>query len=363
MSILSDWFGWDRQVDHRNELPDIFPIPITQLDFVETDIISIYSKILTDVLERTEGLSDDLAELMWDNCLKSSSSHGLISLLAKAMAHKRDLFLVYEKAVNVVREATNEEQQKIRDDYAKAADSETGVYVSFVNFRRTDMVRFYILMSYCIVGSLYKSMNLSKAVQLKISDLRKSVSLVDAEDVKVQAQRLATALSRGKDIVIDEKDSIETAVPDLTATKEGATFVNQKLCFYLGLPAAYLTGEQTAGIGTTGENDMRAVERGLKGYFFSIIKPVIDALFDRTVSYKSQDFRMIESASDILKTFALIDDSIVSKENKTLLANRLLGLPDDAKGDEPKPEPVPPPVTTAPTFNPAKPGAAPVANA
>ena len=70
--------------------------------FVETDIIAIYSKILTDVLERTEGVPDDVEELMWDNCMQSNSCYGLITMLSKAMADKTELFLVYEKAVNVI---------------------------------------------------------------------------------------------------------------------------------------------------------------------------------------------------------------------------------------------------------------------
>ena len=176
-------------------------------------------------------------------------------------------------------------------------------------------------------------MNLSKAVQIKVNDLRASVSLVDSSDARTQARKIATSLSRGRDVMIDAKDIIETAIPDLSATKEAVAFVTQKMSFYLGLPDSYMVGEQTGGIGSTGENDMRAVERGMKSYFYSIVKPVLEALFDIDVTYKSQDFRMIESASDLLKTFALIDDTIVSAENKTKLANRLLGLPDDSVGE------------------------------
>lgn len=332
MSSLSEIFGWNK-TSETSELPDIFPVPITQGDFVGTDITAIYAKILTDVLERTDGLSDDQVALMWDSCVMSSSSEGLVTMLSKAMAEKGEIFLVFEKAVKVIRPATPNEQTQIRADYQKQGESSVGVFISFKTFKRSDMVKFYLGLEYCTVGSLYKSMNLAKAVQIKISELRASVSLADADSAKSQAKKIAESLSGGKDVMLDAKDLIETNVPDLTAVKESIAFIVQKLSFYLGMPDSYLTGIQTSGMGTTGENDMRAVERGLKGYYFSIVKPALEALLGVNVTYKSQDFRQIENASDILKTFTLVDDVLISQENKRRIINRLLGLKEDEQGD------------------------------
>lgn len=329
---LANWFGWKVSSETR-ELPEIYPMPIVLGDFVKTDVVTMFTKILTDVLERTQGLSDDQLSLMWDNCVQSSSPDGLITLLAKAMADKAELFLVYDQGINVIRQATPTETAAIRADYAKQAESRVGVFVSFKSYTRSDMIKFYSGLEYCTVSSLHKSMNLSKAVQLKFSDLRSSVSLVDASKAEAQALEIAIALGSGRDVMIDAKDSIETAVPDLTATQASIEFVVNKLSFYLGLPAAYITGEQTTGMGTTGENDTKAIERGLKNYFYSVLKPALDALFGSSVTYKSQDFRMIQGSMDVLRTFALIDDEYLSKENKINIVNSLLGLPDDATGD------------------------------
>lgn len=347
---IATWFGWN-VTPASDELPELFPVPITRNDFVQTDIVSIYSKILTDVLERTHGLSDDQVALMWDNCLKSSSSDGLVTMLAKAMADKRDLFLVYEKAVNVVRTATSAEESLIRADYQKQAKSTVGIYISFKNFTRSDMVKFYLGIDYCTVGGLYKSANLAKAIQFKVKDLRASVSSIDSADVKAQAKRIATALGQGKDAMIDSGDEIVTSSPDLEPVKASINFTVQKLCFYLGMPDAYLSGEQTSGMGTTGENDMRATERGLKAYFFMIVKPALEALFGIKVTYKSQDTRQILGSMEVLKTLTLVDDALVSQANKVSIINKLLELPEDAKGD-PAPKPAPalpsPPAAKAP---------------
>lgn len=338
---LAELFSWStgQGSQSSDSLPDIFPLGLAQEKFIETDIVAIYSKILTDVLERTHGLTDDQTLLLWDNCVKSSSQDGLISLLSKAMADKKELFLIYDKAVKVIRIANNDEAKQIREDYENRADSKLGIFISFKNFHRSDMIKFYLGFEYCTVASLYKSMNLSKAVQLKINDLRGSVSMTDSSVAKAQAQTIATALKNGKDVLLDAKDVIETVMPELSAVEEANKYLVQKLSFYLGLPDSYIVGEQTSGMGTTGENDMRAVERGLKSYFFSIFKPVLESLFGGNVSYKSQDFRNLTGTLEALKTFSLVDDSLVSSENKLKIINQLLDFPEDTKGDEPEDEP------------------------
>lgn len=323
---IAELFGWNRAASSSEELPDIFPMAIGQGEFVRTDIVAVYAKILTDVLERTHGLNPDQVALMWDSCVKSNSSDGLISRISKAMAEKQDLFLVFEKAVGVVRPATQQEMVMIQRDYEKQGQSAAGVFISFKNFSRSDMVKFYLGLQYLTVGSLHKSMNLSKAVQIKISDLRASVSLVESDGAKSQAHAIAKSLSEGKDVLLDAKDTIETSIPNLAAVKESISFLNQKLSFYLGLPDSYLNGEQTGGIGSSGENDMRAVERGLKSYYFAVLKPAVEALFGIKTSYKSQDFRQIAGSMEVLKTFSLVDDSLLSADQKKLIIARMLDL-------------------------------------
>lgn len=333
MSFLESVFSWT-QSSTSTELPEIFPLSISERDFILTDVVSIYSKILTDVLERTHGLSEEQIPLMWDNCVKSSKADGLITLLAKAMTNKAELYLVFDRPVNVIREATSEEQAKIQDDYKKSAKSSTGVYITFYNYRRSDMVKLYSALEYCTISALNKTMNVSAAVQLKFSDLRGSVSLTDSSKAETQAQGIANALLNQRPIMIDAKDSVETASPDLTATEASISLVAQKLSFYLGMPASYLTGVQTGGIGSTGEADTKAVERGLKNYFYSIMKPALEAIFGGSVSYKSQDTTNMTSGLEILKTFALTDEEFLSRENKTKIVNKVFDLPEDSEGDQ-----------------------------
>jgi len=341
MGTLSEFFGFagNDATTPQDELPNIYPIGILESLFIETDLINLYSKILTDVLERTEGYPEGIIPVLWDNCLQSESSEGLVTLLSKAMSSKADLFLVYKADLGVLRKADNEEVQKIREDYKKLGKSNIGVYLSFKNYNRSDMIKFYSALEYSTVGALYKSMNLSKAIQIKVNQLRAGVSLGDSAEAKAQGLKIAQGLAKGKDVLLDSEDTIETSKPDLTATKEAMLLTDAKRCFYSGMPLSYVNGEQTTGIGSTGEADTRATERGLKNYYFSIIRPVMEALFEAKTTFKTEDFRLLTPGLEALKTFELVGDEFMSPENKLLIINRLFGV-DSELGEAPEPAPV-----------------------
>lgn len=344
MSLLNlIGFGGAQNPTPVGELPDIFPFPYREADFVKIDVENIYARILTDVLERTQGIPAGKEALLWDNCVANESSDGLVTLVSKAMTAKADLFLVYEKALDLIRKATASEEAQIKAEYQAKGESKIGVYLTFKNYHRTDMIKLYSVLEYCTVAALHKSMNLSKAVQFKASELRSSVASSDASVVIKQAQAVAEGLKGGKDILIDAKDLIETAKPDLTAAQASMDFIAQKRSFYLGLPASYITGLAPKGLGDSGEGDAKAVERGLKGYFFSIVKPTLEAIFGGTLTFKSDDFTGITTSLQALKDFEITSDELMSQDNKRILINKLFGLPADAKGDKAKPVETPPP--------------------
>ena len=326
-------------------LEDIYPFPLLLEAFVKNDVQALYKRILTDVLERTTGIKDDQKKLLWDNCMKSESNDGLVSLLSKAMAEKNELFLIYEKIADdgVIRKATADEQSQIKADYAKKAGSDVGIYVSFKNFTLNDMIKLYSAIEYATINGLYVTANVSRAVQLKVSDLRGSVANTDATIAINQAKNMVKALKQGKGLLMDAKDIIETAKPDLSATTTAIDFINQKRSFYLGLPASYLEGVASKGLGDSGKGDNKKVESGLRNYYFSIIKPVTEDLFEVKTTFKSDDFESITTANETLKTFELTSNELLSMENKNVIINKLYGLPEDEVGDPPE-EPVLPEV-------------------
>lgn len=327
MSVFDSFFGFKAlSIPTDSELPVIFPLSVTLDAFIETDVSNVYSKILTDCVERTQGIPLESVPLLWDNCLQSESTFGLISLLSKAMTDKCDLFIVYDAALPLLRKATISEAIQIKADYEDQGESSLGIFVSFKNYSRTDMVKLYSGMEYCVVASLNKMMNLSKAIQFKMGEMRGSVSLADSSIAIDQAKVIARSLSCGRDILMDKNDEIVTGTPDISSIKESIAFLDSKRCFYFGMPLSYVNGEQAGGIGSTGEGDAKAVERGLKQYYISIIKPVLETLFEIQTSFKSNDFRQIGSALEAVKTFELVSDDLISKEDKQTIIQKLFDI-------------------------------------
>lgn len=335
MSGLANLFGFLGGSSPHDELPNLFPLPIADTEFIKIDVTNVYIKILTDVVERSDGISDDLQAVFWDNCLAGDTSHGLVHKLARAMYEKAEIFLVYDKATKVLRKATGGEEATIRADYQKQAESKVGVYISFAKYHRTDMVRLYSMLEYLTVAALNKSMNISKAVQFKIDGLRANVGLVDASVAKAQAQSIANALKKGNDVLMDGKDIVDTVKPDLTATNASMEFLNGKKAGYLNMPCSYIDGELNGGLGDSGQADARAIERGLKSYFVSIMKPVCKALFGIDIDFKSEDYDQIEAALDTIKTFELMSEELMTKDNQRQIVNKLFGLDPDTEGGPP----------------------------
>lgn len=322
---LASWFSFQGVVSDT-DLPKIFDFPISETEFVSKDVQFIYSRIITDVLERTDGIPSAAMPLLWDNCMASESSAGLVTMLSKAMEAKTDLFLVYNSSLKIIRKATSDEERQIKDDYEKQGKSSTGVYITFKNYTKTDNLKVYSTMEYNTILSLSKSMNLAKAIQIKLDSLRSSTSLNDSSVAIAQAKTIAKALGDGKDILVDVKDSIETATPDLESAKSSMEFINEKRALYLGLPAQWITGLSANGLGDSGNADSKAIERGLKGYYFSIVKPVIETIFGVTTTFKSENIESMKAGLETIKVFELIGEDMLSSVEKRSIVRKQFGL-------------------------------------
>ncbi len=332
-----------------------FVFHLAESDFITADLELTYSKILTDTFERIHGLPDELEPLLWDSCVQSEAARGLVTLLACAMTQASDLFLVYNKGVKVIRMATTTEAVQIRADYEKSAKSDKGFYISFRKFHITPMLRIYSALEHAQLASLYKTTNLSKAVQYKMAKMRASVSLMDSAPALDQVREMAKALEKGQDIALDSEDKIETAQPNLEATKNAIAFLQAKRAYILNAPISYITGEQATGLGSSsGEADMRAVERCLRGFFASVAYPICLAIFGVETEFRSQDFRDVTSGLEVLKTFDITTDENMSQETKQDIVARFFDLDpekekarivaEQAKAPKPTPPVAPAPI-------------------
>lgn len=144
MSGIFSWAFKSNKELGDSEIPEIFPLELKSVDFVKSDVLQTFAKILTDVAERSHGLSEKQEPLLWDSAVQTNANEGLITLLARAMSDKTDLFIVYSPSTQVIRKATQDEEAKIRQDYKTQAKSSAGVWVSFKNYRRSEIGRAHV---------------------------------------------------------------------------------------------------------------------------------------------------------------------------------------------------------------------------
>lgn len=336
MGILGS-LGFSSFAGEKITFKKLFSLPVAEADFVRIEIETMFAKILTDVLERTEGVSDKIMPLLFDNCVQSETGDGLITLLAKAMTSKGELFLIYKGNLGTLREADGTESAKIREDYKKDGKSALGVFISFRNYKRTDMLKFYGMIEFSTIGGLYKQAKVSEALQFKMKELRTSVGLGDSEVAKVQAKDMSDALAAGQDILMDGGDEIVSPTPDLGPIKQSIDFLDAKRTTYLGMPRSYFSGEGQSGIGDSGNADQKAVERGLKGYYFAIVKPALKAIFGIETNFQSEQSDQTTLGLEAARSFELIGEEYISKENKLAIVNRLLNVKSKLGTEAPPP--------------------------
>lgn len=323
---LADLFKFSIGRNKADGLDEIFPLSIKMSDFVQTYLQTIYTKILTDAYARTTGIPEDSIPVLFDNCLGSETPDGLISLLAKAMASKGDLYLIYNPQTKTLRRADGTEQAAIKDAYKSGKQIKGQVYVSFTNNNKSDMIRFYSEIEFATTAGLYKQSQLSSAIQYKMNELRATVSSIDKAAAESQAKAINESLVSGRNAIMDAKDVIDTTKVDVDPISKALDMIESKLSMYIGMPKSYFTGDQTNGMGDTGNADARAVERGLTAYFFSVAKPVVEALLECKTTFRTQDFSQVMTGLSALQTFDLVGNKYISDENKLAIANALLGV-------------------------------------
>lgn len=294
-----------------------FQLNLADTVFVENEITGLYEKLLMDCYSRSNDLKE--SPIYFDNCLASENNQGLISLLSDAMYKKTDLFLVLKS--DVIRLADTEEKTKIAEDYKKTGKSSIGVYCSFKDFVKTDMLKVYYSMLFNVFDTTNTQMNISKSIQVKINKLRDLVSLSAKDSTVPQAKDLVDALKNGKGIMLDKDDEIAAIMTSLDPVKAGIELVNSKVASTIGMPLSYVNGELSAGLSSSGEGDSDMVERGLKPYFNSIWKPVVDKLMDSNITFKSDSWRTLEPMLKyitVIETSDLIEKDVKAKFVKSI---------------------------------------------
>jgi hypothetical protein len=313
------FFGASESTETQLSCP--FSVSISREDFCDIKTEVLFKRILHRVYSRSEGASDK-AKIMslFDSAEKSNAPRGLISILAKAMTKKEKIGIIYE--VGVVRLASHDERQQIEKDYGSAAKSSLGVLVDFSKYSLADLVKLYQSMIYDVTVSMNTQVGLAKALQIKVSSLRGTISAAGKEEPINQAKEINEALRTGRSVLLDKNDAVETLALNSDSVKNAIGLINSQLATDLGVSLSFVNGELTTGMSATGEADANADEYGFQDFFNSIFKPTCDRLYDWNLKFVSDDWRYFQAM--ISNLIIVENSSLLSEEQKRAFASRLM---------------------------------------
>lgn len=318
------FFGMSfNRATEATELHAPFKIKMCEADFVNFRTEILFKKILHRVYSRSEGMTDEqkIASIS-DSTEKSSAPRGLITLLSLAMTQQKEIGLIYK--AGVVREATSDEKEQLKKDYEKNAKSSVGVLVDFSKYKMTDLVKAYMSMIFDILSSMNTQVGLAKALQVKISKLRGTVSAVGKDDPVTQAKEINNSLKKGNSVLLDKEDAVETLKLDAESVEKAFNFVCSLLASDLGVSLSFITGALTTGMSATGEADSNADEYGFQDFFTSIFKPVCDNLYGWDLRFITDDWRYFNAM--IGNLMIVENSSLLSDEQKRAYADRLMPI-------------------------------------
>jgi hypothetical protein len=320
--------NWRKPFTINSEITDLklkapFEISLCKKEFVEIKTENLFKKILHRCYSRTEGATDKIKiASLFDSKESSGASNGLISLIAIAMAQKQEQAIVFNSGI--VRIATFDEKQTIIKNYEKDNKSDTGILINFKNYKLTDLVNSYYGIIYDIIESMNTQVGLAKALQIKISSLRGTVSVAGKEEPIQQAKDINDALTKGQSVLLDKNDAVETLTLNSDSVKNAIMLVNSQLATDLGVSLSFVNGELTTGMSATGEADSNADEYGFQDFFNSIFKPVCDKLFNWNLRFVSDDWRYF---SAMIGSLIIVENSaLLSEEQKKAFADRLMPI-------------------------------------
>lgn len=316
---LKDFFNFNQggKTDYSVSLGFDFAYGDKTFKFAEVFTVEIFRKILTDCYEHAADFPKGKEIALWDSVVFTQARRGLISILAHAMTYKEKLYLKLDEGY--VRKATEAEKKEIDAD----PSGKKGLCVDFSDFHRATIVLNLASLVELLLKNANTALNISKSILLQINGLRENVANANAGEVIEQAKAIAQGLKNGTGGLLDAGDIVKLPTFDTNPMEQALDVLYGLMSFITGLPRAYISGELTTGLSTTGEADEKGIERGLTFYFNSIFKPVCDKLFGGSLVFKTSNWRKFAEIANLLPTLEATD--MVPEEYKTKLIKELFG--------------------------------------
>ena len=318
MKLFDKW----RTRDVLTDLPAPYRLTVDEAAFLNFKVKWLYEKILKRCYALSAGLDEDKARALFDSVELGDATVGLIGLVARALTDKTELILVND--AGIVRVAEFNEAEEIKKDYAARGRSEKGVYLNFAKYTLTDILKCYMELIFEILKAERVNVGLAQALQVKINRMRETISTSNADDPMKQAKNIVDALKGGKSVAIDAGDVIQTTDLQTQAVKDALLMVYGMLASDLGVSLSFVCGELTSGLSVSGEANANFDESGIRDFFITVFKPIVEKLFGVSLRFKTDNWRKVREYAQILPYIE--SSALLTDKQKEQLAVELMGV-------------------------------------
>ena len=92
----------------------------------------------------------------------------------------------------------------------------------------------------------------------------------------------------------------------------------------LGVSLSFVCGELTSGLSVSGEANANFDESGIRDFFITVFKPIVDKLFGVSLRFKTDNWRKVREYAQILPYIE--SSALLTDKQKEQLAVELMGV-------------------------------------
>lgn len=316
----------EKNLIQKENLSLNFDLSLKEKNFVDYMISDLYQSILTMCFDKIifpeaeKDFKDKITPSFYDNLSVEGINKGIIKNLAYSIVQNQKVFLVNVSNGDntIVRQGTQEELQKYEKEQGNIKNQ---IEMDFTKYNQSKTLRLFYSMIYWIIRATNTNVKISNSVLVKIARLRELVAKEDAENVIKHAKEINEAIEQGDSIVADKDDTMERLEINSQATKDALDIVFSLISGLIKMPLSFVNGELTTGLTQTGDSDNLAIERGLKNYYYTILKPCTEKLFDTKTRFTSDNTAKLKTLIGILPQLEL--STLLTDEEKRAIIEDL----------------------------------------
>ena len=300
----------EKNLIQKDNLNLCFDLSLKEKEFVDYMISDLYQSILTMCFDKIifpdaeKDFKDKITPSFYDNLSVEGINKGIIKNLAYGIVQNKTIFLVNASAGDniIVRQGTQEELQKYEKEQGNIKNQ---IQMDFTKYNQSKTLKLFYSMIYWIIRATNTNVKISNSVLVKIAKLRELVAKEDAEEVIKQAKEINDAIKKGNSIIADKDDTMERLEINSQATKDALDVAFSLISGLIKMPLSFVNGELTTGLTQTGDSDNLAIERGLKNYYYTILKPCTEKLFETKTRFSSDNTAKLKTLIGILPQLEL----------------------------------------------------------